>query len=197
MVVLGVVAMAVMHYGLRRIYWTLLAATAVVIVLFYVMRLPYFGEIGERVTNLLSGEQDASDIERQQMIDLGIRLFKDKPIFGYGLDNYAALCFRETYSHHNYIELLVSGGVIALIMYYLIFLVPALGLLQARKKGQKMEPLHMILLVWLAVELLFGVAMVQLYNKNSWLLMGVLLSEAIHATYRKNTLQERRYEANS
>ena len=59
-----------------------------------------------------------------------------------------------------------------------------------------MQHLHLMLLVWLAVELIFGVAMVQLYNKNSWLLMGVLMAEAAHANRRSPAIQERRYEAN-
>lgn len=197
MVVIGVIAMAVLHYGWKRIYWTLLAAGAVTVAAYFMLKLPYFGEIGERILNLFSGEQDLSDIERTRMIELGIDLFKERPIHGYGIGNYAALCFRETYSHHNYVELLVSGGVVALVLYYLMMLVPALALILSKRPGEKMDHLHIVLLVWLAVEVVFGVAMVQLYNKNSWLLMGVLISEAAHATYRKRTLQENCYEDNS
>lgn len=197
MVVLGVIAIAVMHYGLRRIYKTLLISAAVVAVAIYMLQSPYFGEIGQRVLNLFSGEQDMSDIERTRMIEIGIDLFKERPIHGYGIGNYAALCFRETYSHHNYVELLVSGGIIALILYYLMVLVPALTVVLTKRKGEKLDPMHLMILVWLAVELLFGFAMVQLYNKNSWLLMGVVIAEAAHAIHRKNTLQENRYEGNA
>jgi hypothetical protein len=62
--------------------------------------------------------------------------------------------------------------------------------LKSKKRGQKIDPMHLMLLVWLAVELIFGVAMVQLYNKNSWLLMGVLMAEAAHAVSRKPVVQE-------
>jgi len=188
MVVIGVAVMAVVHYGWKRIYWTLLAGAAILVAMYFVLKLPYFGEMGERFLNMLTGEQDASDIERNRMVELGIELFKERPIHGYGIGNYAALCFRDTYSHHNYVELLVSGGVPALVLYYLMQLVPIQSLLQSKKKGQKLQPLSLMLLVWVAVELVFGVAMVQLYNKNSWLLMGVVMAGAAHAVGGKPEL---------
>jgi O-antigen ligase len=176
----------VVHY---RLEWFPVIVLAVA--MYFVLRLSYFGEIGERFLNLLTNEQDMSDIERTQMVELGIELFKERPIHGYGIGNYAALCFRDTYSHHNYVELLVSGGVVALVLYYLMLLVPGLSFLQSKKRGQKMDPMHLMLLVWLAVELVFGVAMVQLYNKNSWLLIGVLMAEAAHTVSRKPIAQEK------
>lgn len=194
MIVIGVVAISVLHYGWNRIYRTLLAGIALVFVGYFILRLPYFSEIRERFLNLITGEQDMSDIERNQMVKLGLDLFQEKPVFGYGIGNYAALCFRETYSHNNYVELLVSGGVIALVMYYLMPLVPALGLLEGKRRNEKIEPLHLMLYTWLTVELVFGVAMVQLYNKNSWLLMGVLMAEAAHAPYKRRMLQEKQDE---
>lgn len=197
MVVVGVVALAVFHYGLRRIYKTLIIGAVVTVAAVYVLQLPYFGEIGERIQNLISGEKDASDIERQRMVEFGLRLFREKPIHGYGIGNYASMYHISTYSHNNYIELMVSGGVIALVLYYLMLLIPSVGLLLSRKKGDALDDLHLMLWVWVAVEVVFSVAMVQVYNKNSWLLMGVLMAEAVHATYRKNTLQENRYEGNA
>ena len=129
------------------------------------------------------------------MIEFGLHLFREKPIHGYGIGNYASMYHIATYSHNNYIELMVSGGAIALVMYYLMLLIPSAGLLLSRKKGDSLNNLHLMLWIW--VEVVFSVAMVQLYNKNSWLLMGVLIAESTHAIHRKNTLQENRYEGNA
>ena len=191
MVVVGIIAMVVMHYGWRRIYWTVLVAAALMLLLPYVLQLPYFGEIGERFANLLSGKQDGSDVERVRMMEYGWELFKEKPIQGYGLANFKRLYYYITYSHNNYIELLVSGGVVALVLYYLMHLVPIAGMLMGRRKGEKLPEMHLMLLVWLGVEWMFGIAMVQMYNKNSWLLIGVLMAESVQAVHSRNrALQE-------
>ena len=190
MIVIGVVVLAVVHYGFRRIYKTLLVAAAVALLASYALKLPYFSEINERIQNLLSGEKDASDIERERMIEYGMQLFRMRPLHGFGIGNFASLYYIDTYSHNNYVELLVSGGVIALVMYYLMLLVPVLGLWLSKKRGQKIPHLHLMLWVWVVVEMTFSVAMVQVYNKNSWLLIGVLMAEAVHAAHGKNTLQE-------
>ena len=194
MIVVGVVAIAVLHYGMRRIYRTLLWAVVVLVAAYFALKLPYFSEVAERIQNLFSGEQDASDIERNRMVEFGLELFKERPIHGYGMNNFSRLYYLNTYSHNNYIELLVSGGVVAFVLYYLMLLLPAFGLLLNRKKGEKLDPLHLMLWVWLMVEMAFGVAMVQVYNKNSWLLIGVLMTESVHAAARKPGLQEKNDE---
>lgn len=68
------------------------------------------------------GELDNSSSTRIDMIRFGIQLFKEKPLFGYGASQY-----RIHYLHHfgefrpphnNYIDLLVSYGLIYFIIYY-------------------------------------------------------------------------------
>lgn len=195
MIVMGVVAIAVLHFGIRRIYKAMLLIMACGVVLLMALNLPFFGEIGERVENFISGKKDQSDIYRNEMIVFGLEMFKERPIHGYGIANYAQLHYLKTYSHNNYIELMVSGGVIALVGYYLMLLIPAVQLLLSKKKGEKLEPLHLMLWVWLAVEMVFGVALVQLYRKDSWLLMGVLMGESVRALHKKPELQVRLNEA--
>lgn len=82
-------------------------------------RLNYFIEA------FISGEAASySDQMRLLMINIGIDRFFEKPIFGYGLDNYRVLLNNhigiETYSHNNFIELLISGGIIGFVIYYII-----------------------------------------------------------------------------
>ncbi|WP_345974743.1 O-antigen ligase family protein [Sulfurimonas sp. HSL3-7] len=57
--------------------------------------------------------------ERKYFIELGWGLFKDKPLFGYGLDNFRE--FAHTYSHNNYIELLVGVGLVGMMIFYSIY----------------------------------------------------------------------------
>ena len=59
---------------------------------------------------------------RHDMIELGVEWFKKKPIFGYGLNNFCELYLIETgvatYSHNNFVEMLVSGGLVGFAIYY-------------------------------------------------------------------------------
>lgn len=64
---------------------------------------------------------------RKDMIDRGIEYFKEKPLLGHGVSNYRYLynldMGKETYSHNNYIELLVNNGVIGFLTYYSFFFI--------------------------------------------------------------------------
>lgn len=191
MIVIGVIFMAVLHYGWKRIHRTLIMLVVVLVLAFAVLQLPYFSEIRERLVSFFSGENDMSDLERKRMIELGMELFEKRPILGYGMGSFGLFYFRDTYSHNNYLELLVSGGVVALVLYYLILLTPAVVLILGRKKGQKMKSIHLMLCVWLLVELVFGLVVVQINNKTSWILIGVLTAEAVRLSDEKNVLQEK------
>jgi O-antigen ligase len=105
-----------------------------------VMNVPQFYEIlGSRIDSLLSiltgeGNIDASARVRMELIDVGIRLIKQKPFLGYGVASYTNISVKGIYSHNNYIELLVGVGLIGTVIYYSIYFNIILKLLKARKK---------------------------------------------------------------
>lgn len=65
--------------------------------------------------------------ERVKMIKFGFNKFLSKPFIGYGIDNYRVLYNHDykikTYSHSNFIELLVGLGIIGFIFFYTILFV--------------------------------------------------------------------------
>lgn len=67
-----------------------------------------------------------ADVVRQSMIQYGIDFFTNRPILGYGIDNYKILfdeAFgRYVYSHNNYIEILVNYGLFGFVVYYSFYL---------------------------------------------------------------------------
>lgn len=79
---------------------------------------------GQRLLNMfsqLSGETaDTSTSIRMGMLLQGISMFKQRPIFGWGLGAFTDLSGFETYSHNNYIELLVAVGLVGTLVYYSI-----------------------------------------------------------------------------
>lgn len=72
-----------------------------------------------------SGTTEGSFNERNQMIKLGLEWFTQKPILGYGVGNFATLYGQfsgwEVYSHNNFIEMLVGGGVVGFVIFYSIY----------------------------------------------------------------------------
>ena len=63
---------------------------------------------------------------RKNMINKGKEYFKDRPILGHGVSTYRYIykhdMGKETYSHNNYIELLVNNGIIGFTIYYIFYI---------------------------------------------------------------------------
>ena len=103
------------------------------LVLYAVIEVPVLYEaIGWRIEGMLAlatgeGGVDSSAALRMRYINLGIEAFKSSPILGYGIDNYRILngiaTGHTTYSHNNFIEILVGIGFVGFIAYYWIYLV--------------------------------------------------------------------------
>lgn len=76
------------------------------------------------ITEGLSGQsQLSSATERGGLIELGLSLFRQRPFSGFGLDTFQTFPGSGgTYSHNNYVELLASGGVPLLALYYAPYL---------------------------------------------------------------------------
>ncbi len=58
---------------------------------------------------------------RMNLVRIGIALFKDSPIIGYGIGGFIIVSGTRLYAHNNYIELLVDLGIIGTIIYYSIY----------------------------------------------------------------------------
>lgn len=97
-----------------------------------VMSVPELYEaIGWRIEGMLSlvsgkGTVDSSALLRAQYIQVGLDAFKESPIIGYGIDNYRYINLRETghltYSHNNFVDILVGVGGIGFLVYYFYYI---------------------------------------------------------------------------
>lgn len=123
-------------------------------------------ETFKRAISGVEGLSSSANI-RTAMIHDGLKLWKGRPLLGYGVGQYRFESVYDTYSHNNYIELLVSGGLVALINYYWVLLF--LLFKGLKTKGQARSILFfslLLLLVW-------DVALVSYSGKHIWLLIGV------------------------
>lgn len=84
----------------------------------------FYNIIGSRIIsyNNLSTSSSGDNI-RQQLIRLGIDLFKERPILGWGVNNFRYLSGLNMYSHNNYIELLVSLGIVGFLVFYMLHVI--------------------------------------------------------------------------
>ena len=90
---------------------------------------PLYNVIGERVEDMINGlfgqgTDDGSFNYRVRFIEYGLHWFGERPLFGYGAGNFSELSAAQfgekfdTYSHNNFIEMLVNGGLIGFTIYY-------------------------------------------------------------------------------
>jgi O-antigen ligase len=144
----------------KKLFRNILITSIVSIALYWVlMNIPLFYNIAgfrmEALLNIILGEEvdEASANTRNLYIERGWEYFLQKPWTGYGLDNFRNLPGSYgTYSHNNYIELLVSGGIPAFIFYYGIRIIVLIKLFINRNKFQINKLLFIILLALLIVE---------------------------------------------
>ncbi|WP_066633808.1 O-antigen ligase family protein [Desulfolucanica intricata] len=112
--------------------YTLVFGCVVILLFFLIFHVPIvYDAVGHRLESLYnlvtgSGYVDGSALARQHMIDYGFDLWLDKPILGYGINNFMGLYGADfgiyTYSHNNYIELLVNIGLFGFMLYYFYYM---------------------------------------------------------------------------
>lgn len=116
--------------NLKSIFKFVVITMAIMLIFYFVtFNVPLFYQIvGVRLENMFNfilghGTIEGSMNTRAFMIDVGVEMFKNKPLTGYGIDNFRILYGNiiggiGTYSHNNFIELLVDVGIIGFITYY-------------------------------------------------------------------------------
>lgn len=83
--------------------------------------------------DIVSGDSDhTQDNSRVLLIQAGWEWFLQKPILGYGMNcfrvlsnNHILFWGKNWYAHNNYIEIMVGGGIIGILVYY-SYLVPVI-----------------------------------------------------------------------
>ena len=115
--------------------------------------------LGKRMLTLVNTLTNSSEVsisvdksiwERNYFREYAIKMFLNKPIFGYGLDGFrteqTSIGFMDVaYSHCNYTEMLCNFGIVGFVIYYL----PKIKLLfiSIMKKKSKLETLFFIVLL--------------------------------------------------
>lgn len=175
MIIAGVCGICILRFGIKKIYKALIICAVFLCVAWYVLQLPIFATVNGRLMSYLSGESNVSDNARANMIRFGLQLFFNRPIQGYGLNNFRAFYYTGQYSHNNFVELLVSLGLIGFAIYYGMYAASIFSLIKKSTKDNPERFQYLMLLFLLIISIIFGYGMVQFYSKNVWILLGVAL----------------------
>jgi len=105
-----------------------------IVVLYLIMNVPsFYNVMGERIERAVLQFQaydgdtkiEGSSFARIKLIEYGIEWFKEKPLLGYGVNNYRELsnntilfAGKNFYAHNNLVELLVGVGIFGFLIFY-------------------------------------------------------------------------------
>lgn len=128
MVALGISLFYYLKHPTKKIRNLLVIIVGIYIAYMLIMNIDaLYNAIGWRIEGALAmfqkgGKADSSALLRARYIQVGVNAWKKSPIIGYGINNYRVINLRETghftYSHNNFIEILVGVGVIGFLIYY-------------------------------------------------------------------------------
>lgn len=172
---IGVVCLFILKGNVKQKLFYLLLCIVALILLYNVLQLPAFSLLTKRIERMFEtfdtgARIDNSTYLRMRMIAEGWAQFKKTPILGIGLDNAqvvnVSVVGYNLYLHNNYIELLVSLGLVGTVIYYAMYLVPLKALAVSAVKSNRDAVLACTLI---AVQLVLHFAMVAYYDKMTYM----------------------------
>jgi len=151
----------------------------VILILFYFLtfEIPMFYRIiGRRLENLFNfftvkGTSEGSMNTRYDMIKRGIEFIKEKPILGYGIDNYRYL-YGNTYSHNNIIELMVGTGIVGFSIFYFMQLIVIKDLIK-KSKNIVSKDVNYVFATILLSYIVMSLAFIYYYDKIFYIFIAV------------------------
>jgi O-antigen ligase len=152
------------------------------IVIFVINNVEIFYEIiGRRMVNMFQfilgeGTSEGSINTRTDMIKWGWEWFKERPLFGYGIDNYKYLygyinSEGDVYSHNNIIELMVGTGIVGTALFYIANIIVIKDLLKASKITSKLLCYSFIAII--AGYIFMSVGLIYYYGKHISIILAV------------------------
>lgn len=171
---LGISILTFMKNRMKKYIKTIILSSIIIVIMYYILTLPMFELVLERLNGFFNsnGSLDASSITRINMIKVGWMFFVNNPIIGYGLDCFRFLAYG-TYSHNNYIEMLINGGIIEFILFYSLYIY---SIFKLSIKAYKFDEIAILLLIILIIQLVMDFAQVSYYSKIIYIYFAICFS---------------------
>ena len=125
----------------KKVVYGIIAIGLIILTYFLTKNVPALYEvIGSRMEELFNlilnkSVNDASINTRMTLIKIAVDFIKAQPIFGYGLDAFRIIGPWEIVSDNNYLDILVSSGIIGFIIYYSYVLLVLYDYWRIKKKS--------------------------------------------------------------
>ncbi|MBQ2862897.1 MAG: O-antigen ligase family protein, partial [Clostridia bacterium] len=141
---------------------TLIALIASAIVVFLIYNVKYFDYMRVRFDELfdllINGGGNSSDQKRMRFLIEGFEVFLQKPFFGDGTA--ASFNYFDTYSHSNFLEIMMNHGMLGFVIYYLCYPVVIFRCFKYRKlKTEGLNLSYLCLFFYLSI-LVLSIALV-------------------------------------
>ena len=168
----------------RQNRWiTILIIVSIILLLIIIVQLPgmeYFKKRIEEIFNALSktdGKKDGSAADRAALFSEGLRLFLTRPLFGFGYDQVQHFTHGVgLFSHNNFIELGASFGVLGLLVYETLLLMPLIKMFKHKRINQNL----LMLVIYLFI---FQFFLVIFRKKIEFILMPLFFSISCFGYY--------------
>jgi len=129
------------------------------ILLYYlIIVVPALYEVmGSRVEEFIhliwKGESSDTSINtRIRLLEIGSAMFRQKPIFGYGLDAFRVICPWGIVTDNNFLEIVVSSGILGFFLYYSYVPVVFYDYIKIQEKSEIVKLFFWIFLLLLCLE---------------------------------------------
>ena len=120
------------------------------------------------------------DFHRYALAQDALRMFYEKPIFGWGADGFRYFNKIDfTYSHSNYLELLVNYGTIGFILFYSVyiwFFKLTYKLINDNKSSLVLNDKY-IFIFFLIITIILDFAMVRIFERMYWIIISMYLGK--------------------
>ena len=157
----------------KRFSVLLIAVTSVVLLYWAITTLPMFSTINERLSLLFDGffrgnTSYETDQTRKMMISEGLNAFYQKPLFGNGTAHSYRLF--GTYSHNNFVELLMNYGIIGFSLFYLSY---AIIIVKLFRLALREDIYAVYFLSYILFQTVLGIGWIYYYERTSQLITAL------------------------
>jgi len=186
----GLFTLFVVYSKNRNLIKKVVLIVLLLVALWYIIQyVPAFSVIKERFEetfNLLGGaatEDSKSDMNRIRYIEMSLAAFWESPLIGKGF--YYSEHLLGTYSHNNFIELLLNNGIIGFAIYYFIYL----KLFAEACKIKKTAPIaHAFVITTVITFVVLDIGVVSYFNRYTLILL-IVCSTMLNIAQKENDSQ--------
>lgn len=161
----------------KKLKYFFLSIITLIFIYIVVTSIDSFWYMEERINEMFivlmgkgtSGASGTSDIYRLNLIKQGIKSFLEAPILGNGA-GYSIYLFG-TYSHNNYIELLMNTGLLGFITYYSSYII---SIIRLKRKNTDVLELNSLFLLIIISLMILEIALVDYYLRYFQILLATI-----------------------